>query len=99
MSEFVKSLSPTLFWDVERDEVDDVKHRRFIISRVLERGSLPDWERMRDHYTLPVIVAEAQQLRSLEPRALAFIACVGRVPENSFRSHRLRATSRKTWVY
>lgn len=81
----VDRLSPALFWDVDRSTVDETAHRRSIIQRVLERGSLDDWRAIRSTYSLPVIVSEAQQMRSLEPTARAFVACLGHVPEESFR--------------
>ena len=99
MSEYVKALTPSLFWDVNRDEVDDEKHRRFIMQRVLERGTIDDWRLTKKHYSLPLIVAEAQQMRSLEPRALAFIACLGRVDESSFRCSALKQSHQKHWFY
>ena len=94
----VERLSPALFWDVDRDAVDETAHRRTIIQRVLERGSLNDWRAIRSTYTLPVIVSEAQQMRSLEPTALSFVACLGHVPEESFRSFTSKTTSPKHWV-
>ena len=97
MSDYVKGLSEALFWDVNRSEVDDNLHRRFIMQRVLERGSLEDWRRTKERYTLPVIVAEAQKMRSLEPKALAFIACLGDVPEESFRCFASMQSNRKHW--
>ena len=90
MSPFVQSLSRSLFWDVDPETVDEVKHRRFIIQRVLERGQLDDWRHLRDHYTIPVILHEAQQIRSLEPTALSFIACVGGAGEETFRCSTLK---------
>lgn len=95
----MKALTPSLFWDVNRDEVDDEKHRRFIMQRVLERGTIDDWRLTKKHYSLPLIVAEAQQMRSLEPRALAFIACLGRVDESSFRCSALKQSHQKHWFY
>lgn len=87
MKRYVESLSPSLFWDTPVDGIDEDKHKRFIINRVLERGSWEDWILTREHYTLDVIVREAQQMRSLQPKALAFIACVGDVPLESFRCY------------
>lgn len=85
MRRFIETLSPTLFWDTAIENIDEDKNRKYIISRVLERGNREDWLRTKEYYSLPVIVREAQQMRSLEPKALAFIACVGNVPRESFR--------------
>lgn len=87
MSNYVESLSPTLFWDTPLENIDDQKNRRFIINRVLERGNREDWLLTLNFYSLNVIVKEAQQMRSLDPKALAYIACVGNVPKESFRCY------------
>lgn len=85
MSEFVKSLSQRLFWDVDPETIDDRAHCRYVIQRVLERGSLDDIRATVAHYTMPFMIAEAQQIRSLDPVTLAFAACLGDVKEETFR--------------
>ena len=83
----METLSPTLFWDAPLENIDEEKNKRYIIARVLERGNREDWLKTEQFYTLKVIVQEAQQMRSLDPKALAFIACVGDVPRESFRCY------------
>jgi hypothetical protein len=39
----IRSLSEELFWDVQREMVDPVVHRRWLVERVLERGRWQDW--------------------------------------------------------
>ena len=97
MSPFVASLSPHLFWDVDREQVDPEKHRRSIIQRVLERGSWDDWKAVKAEYTLPSIVEEARNMRSLEPTALAFVSCVGHVPKESFRCCSSKPSNLPPW--
>ena len=85
MKPFGEMLTPSLFWDVDPSEIDEKQHKRYIIQRVLERGDLSDWNCLKNHYSLKVIVEEAQKMRYLDPKALAFICCVGKVPKESFR--------------
>ena len=85
MSDFIQNLSQRLFWDVDPETINVDLHRRYVIQRVLERGSLSDLRLTIDHYTLPLMIAEAQQMRSLDPVALAFAVCLGNVKEESFR--------------
>lgn len=99
MSDYIKSLTPSLFWDIDRETIDDEKHRRFVIGRVLERGRLQDWRNTKARYGLDLVVREAQQLRSLEPRALAFIACMGQVAKETFRCFALQPSHQKHWIY
>jgi len=42
-------LSPLLFWDVDQKNIDAVKHARWILERVLERGQWEDWLLLRDN--------------------------------------------------
>ena len=85
MSAFVQSLSRRLFWDVDPDTIDESDHCRYIIQRVLERGSLEDIRATVAHYTMPVLIDEARRIRSLDPVTLAFAACLGNVKEETFR--------------
>ena len=85
MSEFVRSLSKKLFWDVDPETIDERLHCRYIIQRVLERGSLNDIRSTIAHYTMPFLISEAQQIRSLDPVTLAFASCLGNVDEKTFR--------------
>ena len=87
MSEFIQSLSQRLFWDVDPETIDDCAHCRYVIQRVLERGSIEDIKVTVAHYTLPFMIAEAQQIRSLDPVTLAFTACLGNVKEDTFRCY------------
>ena len=86
-SVFLRKLSQRLFWDVDPDTIDVDLHRRYVIQRVLERGSIEDLKATIAHYTMPTLVAEAQQIRSLDPVTLAFAACLGNVKEDSFRCY------------
>jgi len=87
MSESIKNLSQRLFWDVDPETIDDNAYRRYVIQRVLERGSIEDIRATVAHYTMPLMIAEAQQIRSLDPVTLAFAACLGNVKEDTFRCY------------
>ena len=94
----VERLSPALFWDVDRDAIDETAHSGFIVQRVVERGTLDDWKNLRTAMGLPVVVAAAQKLRSLDPKALAFLCAVGHVSEDSFRCSTSKPFSPKHWI-
>ena len=97
MSPFVQSLSRSLFWDVDPETVDEVKHRRFIIQRVLERGNYGELKSLIAHYTMPVVIGEAQRIRSLDPVTLAFASCLGNVGEETFRCFATQQLSTQPW--
>ena len=63
---------------------------------MLERGSLEDIRATIAHYTMPFMIAEAQQIRSLDPVTLAFAACLGNVKEETFRCYSSTRENRGT---
>ncbi len=93
----IGKFSPHLFWDVERRELDWVRHRRFIVQRVLEHGFIEDWRLLREVCSLETVVSTAQELRSLDSKALAFVSCLGQVPEDSFRCSSFKQSLPKHW--
>jgi hypothetical protein len=95
----IDKFSKHLFWDVDRNELDLDKHRKFIVQRVLERGHDKDWELLKECYSVEGIVETARKLRSLEPTALAFIVCVGNVNKESFRCYTWKQSNPTHWVY
>ena len=69
---WVLELSPTLFWDTDRTQIDDQQHLKIIIERVVERGTWPDWQNLRDHVTPDQFKAFLPRLR-LRPRERSFL--------------------------
>ena len=86
-NEYMEQFSPHLFWDVRKEDIDLDAHAQYVIQRVLEYGLLGDWNLIKSYYGLPKIVETAKGLRSLEPRALAYIAAISKTPKEQFRCY------------
>ena len=91
-------FSQNLFWDVDPDKLDFERHRKFVVARVLEYGTLEDWQVLQQHFSLASIIAIAQTLRTLDPKALSFLSALGNVPPSSFRCYTLRQSNPTSWV-
>lgn len=65
-------LSPILFWDVDRKTIDPVKHARWLIERVLEKGQWEDWILLRDNMGKDAIAQQAANLH-IDPKARNFL--------------------------
>ncbi len=78
-------FSKNLFWDIDPRTLDMERHAKYIVGRVLELGTLQDWRLLCRRFTLPGIIEIAQKLRSLDPKALAFLSVVGNIPREFFR--------------
>ena len=48
-----------LFWDMDVGAIDPAQHRRLIIARVLNYGTLRDWRWLAEQYGKEVVRAEA----------------------------------------
>ncbi len=84
---FVDSLDKRLFWDVNIADIDEERHKRFIIQRVLERGGLEDIRNTVKHYGLASFTSEAQQIRSLDPITLSFASCLCGIGKDTFKCY------------
>jgi hypothetical protein len=80
-------FSDTLFWDCDATTIDAEKHRRFIIGRVLTRGTMEDWLSLKRLYGHEGLKSEVVQLRSLDPRTLAFCCTYFELNKEDFRCY------------
>lgn len=58
-----------LFWDSDPKFLDPMKHRKLIISRTLNYGTLSDWKWLKDKYGKSVVVEIALLNNSANSRA------------------------------
>jgi hypothetical protein len=82
-----KNLSKRLFWDTNPEQVDMQEHKSFIVSRVLEYGTLQDWKFILSYYGLQEIAQIATTIRILDKKALAFIAVISGKAKEEFRCY------------
>jgi hypothetical protein len=95
----VNNFSDNLFWDIDLQDLDIEKHKKYIIERVLEYGTFDDWLLLCRHFTLATVIRVAQVLRSLDPKTLAFLSVVGNVPLETFRCYSTKQSNTKHWIY
>jgi len=81
----MESFSAHLFWDCDSTKVDLEKHARFLIARVLTRGSVDDWRALKDLYGLERLRKEVTELPSLDRRTLGFCSTYFNLPKSAFR--------------
>jgi hypothetical protein len=78
-------LSPHLFWDVRPEEVDFEQHAAWLARRVLEYGNWTDWQALVHHYGRDRLAEIVKNIRSLQPRTLAFCKVWFDLPDAAFR--------------
>jgi hypothetical protein len=95
----VEDFSPSLFWDVDKTQLDFEKNKRFVIERTLTHGTLSDWFLIKGYYGKPTIKAESMQVRYLDKQTLAFCAAYFNESIHNFRCYILRQSNPSHWDY
>ena len=62
-----------LFWDTDPEALDMDRHRRYIISRLLNLGGMPGIIWVMDHYTEDEIIDAVLHRRDMDPKVRSFM--------------------------
>jgi len=80
-----KLLQSSLFWDTSSQDIDTDQNARFIIERVITRGTIKDWKTLLSFYGNDRVRKEVLSIRSLDPKSLAYLSVYFNVEESKFR--------------
>ena len=80
-------ISKYLFWDTNYNDIDWHKNARYVIERVLTRGTLEDWKSLKEYYGLSKIKEEIVQSRSLDKITLNFCSSFFEISKDQFRCY------------
>ncbi len=78
-------FKPSLFWDVNSKAIDIDSHARFIIERIVTKGTWADWQNLVNIYGKQRILAEAMKIRSLDQKSFNFLTVYFNVEKEKFR--------------
>lgn len=78
-------FSPHLFWDVNPAKLDLKNNKRFIIERVIQRGSLKDLNQLLLYYGKNEIKENIKQLPWLNEKDMAFVHVFFNIPFNEMK--------------
>ena len=91
-------LSSEIFWDVNVSGIDFAKRARFVINRVMQYGTLNDWEQIVAFYGLEKIGQEMMQEPDLDPRSQAFLSIILDLPKEKFQCFKKIKMPQAPWV-
>ncbi|MFA9213144.1 MAG: hypothetical protein ACEQSR_04770 [Candidatus Methylacidiphilales bacterium] len=92
-------LSKHLFWDINPEILDWEINKKTIIGRVLERGTLEEWNCIVKIYSLETITDILKNFRDLNPIDLNFIATISNTPKENFRCFNTKLLTNQHWIY
>ncbi len=81
------NLPKTLFWDIDLNTLNVNQNARFIIQRVIQRGSIENWVEIKHFYGIEKIKNEILKIRSLDAKTLNFFSIYFNIPKEHFRCY------------
>ena len=91
-------LPAALFWDTDPTTLNLDRHAKQIIARVVERGGLEGWHKLRRHYGDDKLRQVVTNLRTLEPRTVNFLCLMLNLTQENFRCGTSRPFPPAPWV-
>ncbi len=88
-----------LFWDINYSSLDTETHARFIIQRVIQRGSIQDWTDIKEFYGLEFIKREILLIRTLDPKTLNFFSTYFGISKEKFRCYTTQQSTPQHYNY
>ena len=95
----LSQFSHHLFWDIDRDKIDLVRSKKWLIKRVLEYGLLSDWILISDYYGISEIAEVTKHTRDLDQRSISFISLLSDIPREEFLCYNTRQQNREHWNF
>ncbi len=93
------NLDKALFWDVDLAEADYEKYAQFIINRVLLRGNMQDWRKIKLYYGVDRIKNEVKQMTFLDDKTLHYCSVCFNIPLTEFKCYNTPPSIKELWNY
>lgn len=95
----VEDLSPALFWDVDKSDLDFEKHKAYVVGRALEYGTYDDWVKVRNYYGNDSIKQILLNLRFIDELSLSYVSAYYKVDKTQFRCYKHAQLVGNCWPY
>ena len=79
------SLNKAFFWDTDQNKIDVDRNRKFIVSRILDRGNWPDFKALIDYYGKKQVKDNILHLSYMDRKSLRYCSFYFRISEKEFR--------------
>jgi hypothetical protein len=74
LNKYLSEFNPALFWDTDMKNIHPEDHSHYIIERVVTRGNMDDWRRIKAMYSLEKLQEASIQSRVLDKKTLNFLS-------------------------
>lgn len=90
-------LSSHLFWDIDKATLCWEEHKAFVIRRVFERGTTPDFVTIINHYGREECKNVMLNTRSMGKRTLSFCSVYFKTDQSLFRCSEAKQSHHIHW--
>ena len=95
----LKDLSPQYFWDVNVNNLDLIRSKRFIIERVFVMGTSKEILLVINYYGNRVVVGVLKSLNYIDPKTLNFVSKLFYISLESFKCYSRKQLNPQHWSY
>jgi hypothetical protein len=92
-------LSSQAFWDVDMGKIDYEKNARFVVEKVIDRGTLKDFKNLREFYGDERMKREVINARWLGDREINFCCVIFGLNPKDFKCYIKKQSNPKLWIY
>jgi len=94
----VSQLSKRMFWDTPLENIDPVKHSRWIVERVMGYGKYEDWNLIKTWYGKEGLKSIVVNSRVLDAVNVSFLCVVLGLKKENFRCYTERLLHPNLWT-
>jgi hypothetical protein len=99
MKSLISKLSKHLFWDVDIEKINIDIHAPFIIERVLNKGTLQDFQLLNRIFSSDETISTVKNLKNLDPKTANFAHIYFDIPKNEMKCYTKNQSQVKHWIY
>ena len=92
-------LSKQAFWDVDMDKIDYKKHARYVMEKVIDRGTIDDFKELRKFYGDNIIRKEIVNASWLGDKEIYFCCTIFNLEPKDFKCYIKKQLNPELWVY
>lgn len=95
----IAQLSKVIFWDTDQNAISWEENANYIISKVVQYGTLKDWNIIKSHYNTKRLKAEVLKMRYLDKKTLSFLSVFFNIPKKKIRCYATKQSIQKHWNF
>jgi len=92
-------LSKQAFWDVDMERIDYEKHARYVMEKVIDRGSFEDFIALRKFYGDDKIRKEIVNANWIGDKEIYLCCAIFGLEPKDFKCYIKKQSNPQLWVY